>query len=90
MKPTALLKWIKWEGDINSFIMWVQGPAGAGKSTIAQTIAEMCEEEMVFLARFFFSRNDPSRILTAVEHDPLIFFKSLAVQLKYLIVEPLQ
>ena len=41
--------------------MWVYGPAGAGKSAIAQTIAEMCEEEMLLLASFFFSRNDPSR-----------------------------
>ena len=32
----------------------------AGKSAIAQTIAEMCENEMILLASFFFSRNDPS------------------------------
>ena len=56
-----IMKWIKWEGDIKSFIMWVYGPAGAGKSAIAQTIAEMCEEEMILLASFFFSRVDPSR-----------------------------
>jgi replication-associated recombination protein RarA len=61
MKPTALLKWIKWEGDINSFIMWVEGPAGAGKSAIAQTIAEMCEEEMVFSHASF----SPGTILRA-------------------------
>jgi hypothetical protein len=58
---SEIMKWIKWEGDLNSFIMWVYGPAGAGKSAIAQTIAEMCEEEMILLASFFFSRNDPSR-----------------------------
>jgi hypothetical protein len=34
--------------------MWVYGPAGAGKSAIAQTIAEMCEEEMILLASFLF------------------------------------
>ena len=94
--------------------MWVYGPAGAGKSAIAQTIAEMCEEEMILLASFFFSRNDPSRntvktliatiayqiilnfphvrdaILGAIERDPLIFSKSLAVQVKSLIAVPLQ
>jgi hypothetical protein len=58
---TKIMKWIKWEGDLEAFIMWVYGPAGAGKSAIAQTIAEMCEEEMLLLASFFFSRNDPSR-----------------------------
>jgi NACHT domain len=109
-----IMKWIKWEGELKSFIMWVYGPAGSGKSAIAQTVAEMCEEEMILLASFFFSRNDPSRsnarpliativyqitfnlpgvrdaVLRAVERDPRIFSKSLAVQLKYLIVEPLQ
>ena len=108
------MEWIKWEGDLDTFIMWVYGPAGAGKSTIAQTIAEMCEEEMLLLASFFFSRNDPSRstvkplvatiayqitlnlpqtrdiILGAIERDPLIFTKSLAVQVKSLIMRPLQ
>ena len=106
--------WIKWEGDLWSFILWVYGPAGAGKSAIAQTIAEMCEQEMILLASFFFSRNDPSRstvnpliativyqislnlpdsreaILGAIERDPLIFSKSLAIQVKSLIVGPLQ
>ena len=108
------MKWIKWEGDLDAFIMWVYGPAGAGKSAIAQTIAEMCEEKMILLASFFFSRNDPSRsnvntliatiayqitlnlpkvrdaIIGAIERDPLIFSKSLAVQFKSLIVAPLQ
>jgi len=111
---SEIMQWIKWEGDLKSFIMWVYGPAGAGKSAIAQTIAEICEQEMTLLASFFFSRNDPSRnnvkpliatiayqiisnlpgvrdaVLGAVERDPLIFSKSLTVQLKSLIVEPLQ
>jgi thymidylate kinase len=108
------MKWIQWEGDLNSFIIWVYGPTGAGKSAIAQTIAEMCEREMILLASFFFSRNDLSRsnansliatlayqitlnfpdireaILSAIEHDPLIFSKSFAVQVETLIVAPLQ
>ena len=108
------MKWIKWEENLEAFIMWVYGPAGAGKSAIAQTIAEICEEEMIILASFFFSRNDASRstakpliatiayqitlnlpgvrdaILGAIERDPLIFSKSLAVQVKSLIVAPLQ
>jgi hypothetical protein len=110
---TKIMKWIKWEEGLDAFIMWVYGSAGAGKSAIAQTIAEMCEE-MILLASFFFSRNDPSRsnanpliatiayqitsnlpqvrdvIFGAIERDPLIFSKSLAVQFKSLIVAPLQ
>jgi len=89
--------------------MWVYGPAGSGKSAIAQSIAEMCEEEMILLASFFFSRVDPSlnnvrpliatiayqitlnlpgvrdAINGAIESDPSIFSKSLAIQLKHLI-----
>jgi len=111
---TKIMKWIKWEEDIEAFIMWVYGPAGAGKSAIAQTIAEMCDEEMLLLASFFFSRNDASRstvkplvatiayqiisnlpqtrdiILGVIERDPLIFTKSLAVQVESLIMRPLQ
>jgi len=111
---TKIMKWIQWGEDLEAFIMWVYGPAGAGKSAIAQTIAEMCEAEMILLASFFFSRNDPSRstvkpliatiayqitsnlpdareaILVAIERDPLIFSKSLAIQVKSLIVAPLQ
>ncbi|KIM37588.1 hypothetical protein M413DRAFT_30784 [Hebeloma cylindrosporum] len=56
-----IMKWIQWEEDLDAFIMWVYGPAGAGKSAIAQTIAEMCEEQMIMLASFFFSRRDRSR-----------------------------
>jgi hypothetical protein len=109
-----IMRWIKWEEGLDAFIMWVYGPAGAGKSAIAQTIAEMCEDEMILLASFFFSRNDPSRntvkpliatiayqimfnlpevrdaILEAITRDPLIFSKSLAIQVKSLIVGPLQ
>ena len=108
-----IMKWIKREEDIDAFIMWLYGPAGAGKSAIAETIAEMCEGDMILLASFFFSRNDPSRctgkpliativyqitlnlpevretILSAIEHDPLIFSKSIAVQFKSLIMAPL-
>jgi hypothetical protein len=56
-----IMRWIRREEDRDTFIMWLYGPAGAGKSAIAETIAEMCEEDMILLASFFFSRNDPSR-----------------------------
>ena len=40
-------------------VLWMYGPAGAGKSAIAQSIAELCE---AFLgASFFFSRTAPGR-----------------------------
>jgi len=40
---------------------WLYGPVGVGKSAIAQTIAEMCEEEGLLAAAFFFSRLSDGR-----------------------------
>jgi hypothetical protein len=42
-------------------IMWMFGPAGAGKSAIAQSIAEMCFQHEKLAASFFFSRNASGR-----------------------------
>jgi len=42
-------------------IMWMFGPAGAGKSAIAETVAEMCFQEGNLAASFFFSRNASGR-----------------------------
>ena len=109
-----IMRWIRREDDLDAFIMWIYGAAGAGKSAIAQTIAEMCDKDILLLASFFFSRNDPSRstvkpliatiayqialnlpdardaIIGAIERDPLIFSKSLVVQVESLIAAPLQ
>ena len=41
-------------------IMWLNGPAGAGKSAIAQTIAERYKDSRL-AASFFFLRNTPDR-----------------------------
>src|SRR6266550_3035038 len=41
-------------------IMWLNGPAGAGKSAIAQTIAERYKDNRL-AASFFFLRNTPDR-----------------------------
>ena len=42
-------------------ILWLYGSAGAGKSAIAQTIAEMCAELGLLVASFFFSRSSQLR-----------------------------
>ncbi|KAF8817122.1 hypothetical protein BYT27DRAFT_6945768 [Phlegmacium glaucopus] len=56
-----LKDWITGKIDTDSLIMWLYGFAGAGKSAIAQTLAELCDEEGLLLAAFFFSRIDPTR-----------------------------
>jgi len=49
-----IMNWIMKKIDDDTFIMWLYGAAGAGKSAIAQTIAELCEEYKLLLASFFF------------------------------------
>ena len=60
----AVLKKIrKWVKDVNKVVLflWLYGPAGAGKSAIAQTIAELLEKSGLLAAAFFFSRNAAGR-----------------------------
>ncbi|KAF9479883.1 hypothetical protein BDN70DRAFT_662104 [Pholiota conissans] len=109
-----IMQWIQTSENRESWILWLNGAAGAGKSAIAQTIAEMCVREGIQLASFFFSRTDPTRntqkslmatisyqiaqslpftrdlITQAIENDPLIFQRSLEVQLEHLIASPLR
>ncbi|KAG6808113.1 hypothetical protein H0H92_005341 [Tricholoma furcatifolium] len=47
------------EQPMRNRILWVHGPAGSGKSAIAQTIAEKCEKHLA--ASFFFSRAHAER-----------------------------
>ena len=47
--------------DQNAVILWMYGPAGAGKSAIAHDIARRCDIEKLLLAGFFFSRSDSTR-----------------------------
>jgi hypothetical protein len=55
-----IMDWVKDAGKV-ALILWLYGPAGAGKSAIAQTIAELLEEAGLLAAAFFFSRNAPGR-----------------------------
>ncbi|KAJ3576615.1 hypothetical protein NP233_g316 [Leucocoprinus birnbaumii] len=42
--------------ELRRKIMWLYGPAGTGKSAVAQTFAEYCEENGCLGSTFFFSR----------------------------------
>ncbi|KAF9464060.1 hypothetical protein BDZ94DRAFT_1308314 [Collybia nuda] len=42
-------------------VMWLYGAAGAGKSSIAQSMAEECHKLHTLAASFFFSRTAPGR-----------------------------
>jgi len=53
--------WVNLVIDVTAFIMWLYGAAGAGKSAIARTMAEIFHSRQQLLATFFFSRQDSSR-----------------------------
>ena len=52
-----------WIGDSNPApsMMVMHGPAGSGKSALAQSIAERCKAQRWLTAAFFFSRTAPGR-----------------------------
>ncbi|KAF8166840.1 hypothetical protein BJ912DRAFT_1092180, partial [Pholiota molesta] len=56
-----LMGWIFGHNDAEALILWLYGPAGAGKSAILQTLAEYCTKRKLLLASFFFGRSDPTR-----------------------------
>jgi len=62
-RRAVLEKIMDWVKDPNkvALILWLYGPAGAGKSAIAQTIAELLGEAGLLAAAFFFSRNAAGR-----------------------------
>ena len=62
-------------------LLWLYGPAGAGKSAIAQTIAEMCANLGLIIASFFFSRasqsrNNEKRLISSVAYQLAISIPS--------------
>jgi hypothetical protein len=54
-----IMTWI--DGDDDRAICWFYGPAGFGKSAIAQTVAERCAETGKLAASFFFTRGAGDR-----------------------------
>ncbi|KAF7349087.1 putative nwd2 protein [Mycena venus] len=47
--------------DVEPSILWVHGPAGAGKSAIMTTLAQRLEDERRLGGAFFFKRGHPTR-----------------------------
>lgn len=58
-----IIRWV--EEQVNGIhrkrILWIYGPAGAGKSAIAQTISEIFSQQQALAASFFFSRANDRR-----------------------------
>ena len=56
-----IIDWATGMIDTNAFILWLYGPAGAGKTAIARTVAEHVAERGLLLASFLFFRSDSKR-----------------------------
>lgn len=46
---------IDWKDKANERILWISGPAGAGKTAIAQTVADVCANDSTLAGAFFLS-----------------------------------
>ncbi|KAJ8695212.1 hypothetical protein PTI98_007826 [Pleurotus ostreatus] len=75
-RVSVLERVTKWIADPTApHLFWLNGMAGTGKSTVAQTIAGFCSERKWLAATFFFSRD------RVVQHSAELFFPTLAHQL---------
>ena len=54
-----IMSWVN--SDPQTRVLWMNGPAGAGKTAIAHTITEMCYRAGILAASFFFSRSISGR-----------------------------
>ncbi|KAJ3564218.1 hypothetical protein NP233_g8438 [Leucocoprinus birnbaumii] len=68
-------------------MLWLYGPAGSGKSAIAQTFAEMCAERDRLGATFFFSRpnqrDKPETVIPSLAYQIAFYcseYKSIVAQ----------
>jgi hypothetical protein len=63
-RVTVINKIIDWATgmiETDAFMLWLYGPAGAGKTAIARKVAELFAEHGLLLASFLFFRSDPKR-----------------------------
>ncbi|KAJ3562932.1 hypothetical protein NP233_g9269 [Leucocoprinus birnbaumii] len=77
---------MKWASNSNRYdeekhlrvITWVKGPAGVGKSAIAQTCANALAKQGCLAGSFFFSRpngrEDPNQLFTTLAHQFAVWF----------------
>ena len=69
-----IIDWICGIIDSKALILWLYGAAGAGKSAIAHTLAEICENYGWLVASFFFwktagERNNANRFVATIAHQ---------------------
>ncbi|CAA7260503.1 unnamed protein product [Cyclocybe aegerita] len=70
-----IMSWVRGEIDTQPLVFWLNGLVGVGKSAMGQTIAEICEQEGLLPASFFFSRSNLTR------NNRNLFVTTLAYQI---------
>ncbi|KAF9447208.1 hypothetical protein P691DRAFT_776292 [Macrolepiota fuliginosa MF-IS2] len=77
-----IVNWALETPDHSCRIFWLKGPAGVGKSAIAQSCAEEFAAQKKLAAAFFFSRpnqrEDPQRLFTSISYQWTLKHKSYA------------
>jgi len=77
-RKTIVADIMSWIGDPSrtNRVLWFNGPAGVGKTAIAQTLCKRCAAKKWLAGSFFFSRMAP-----LVRNDPAYLFPTIAYQL---------
>lgn len=83
-----------WIAKADEKILWLSGPAGAGKSAIGQTVAEGCADASILGASFFFFRGAPGRnteehLIASIAYQLVTRMPEKRVQLGQIIEEDL-
>lgn len=73
-------------------ILWISGPAGAGKTAIAQTVADACAKSSILAASFFFfhgasGRNTSDGLILSIVYQLVITMPDKRVQIGQIVEE---
>lgn len=92
-RVALLEKIFDWIGKSDHGILWIHGPAGTGKSAIAQTAAEACAKNLTLAASFFFhgapGRNAAERLVPSIAFQIATRVPEKRVQIGNLVEEDL-
>ena len=73
-----IMSWIEVTSRTSS-VLWFNGPAGAGKTAIAQSLCKRCAAAQWLAGSFFFSRHAPGRSNAEFLFPTISFALSLAI-----------
>lgn len=83
-RQTVIKHIMTWINDLQKFcfFIWLYGPAGTGKSAIAESIAELCYAENILAASFFFcrtaeGRSDQLRLIPTLVYQLCLFMPAI-------------